>query len=167
MTVTIAGKIAHSLVNGPGVRFVIFFQGCKHQCKDCQNPDTWRLDGGSEVDIDDLVEEIVEDKFIDGVTLSGGDPFYQEEALLYITKKLKEHHINIWCYTGFTYEQITTSDKRYLLEYIDVLIDGPFIPSLKSENCIYRGSTNQRLVDVKESLKSGKAVKVERLDYNL
>ena len=171
MKLRIAGIERHSSVNGPGVRYVLFTQGCLHYCKGCQNPSTWPMDQGKEVTAEDIIHDILSTKYIDGVTLSGGDPLYQAKAMVEIAKALKEKNINLWCYTGFLYEEvlsgIPSKEAKELLSYIDVLIDGPFIQSLYSENCLYRGSTNQRLIDVKESLATGKIVLATSFDYGL
>lgn len=171
MTAKIAGLVPHSSVNGPGVRYVVFFQGCPHHCKGCQNPDTWSPEGGKDIEIGSIIKEILDTKYIDGVTLSGGDPFYQPEALMEIAKACKEHGINVWCYTGWTYEEIykghVGNKAQEALSFVDVLVDGPFIIDLLSDTCIYRGSSNQRLVDVRKSSCEGKVMEVEGLDFGL
>jgi anaerobic ribonucleoside-triphosphate reductase activating protein len=172
MKIRLAGLESHSSVNGPGVRFVIFTQGCPHKCNGCQNPETWDLLGGNEFDVLDLVSTIVNTKYIDGVTLSGGDPFYQGEAILELCKLLKERGVeSIWAYSGWTFEQLSSgqvsSQAKEALNYIDVLVDGPFILSRLDENCLFRGSNNQRLIDVKGSLSLGKIVEVSELDFGL
>ena len=167
----LAGYERHSSVNGPGVRYVIFFQGCTHHCSKCQNPDTWNIEHGKVYNTQDIIDDILKTKYIDGVTFSGGDPFYQPDALKEIASKLKEKNINIWCYTGWTYEDILNgkagADSLEVLSYLDVLIDGPFIYSLLSTECIFRGSSNQRLIDVKKSLEAKKVVEVTSFDYGL
>lgn len=167
----IAGMIPHSSVNGPGVRFVVFFQGCPHHCKNCQNPETWNPATGMEMDVDFLIKQITETKFIDGVTFSGGDPIFQPKALLQIAKACKEKGIGTWCYTGWLYEEIESgalgAEAKEALSYIDVLVDGPFVAELLSDRCIYRGSSNQRLVDVVRSRQEGKTVEVETLDFGI
>ena len=159
MKVNISGAIKHSSVNGPGIRYVLFMQGCPHRCKGCQNPETHSLNGGITMDTKDIIKTILETKYIDGVTLSGGDPFMQPEATLEIIKSLKEKNINIWIYTGYLYESlISKKEGRAILNYADVLVDGKFKEKLLSNKCIYRGSSNQRLIDVKKSLLKGKIV---------
>lgn len=171
MTAKIAGLVPHSMVNGPGVRYVIFFQGCPHHCKGCQNPDTWSDEKGILRETNSLIQEILSSSYIDGVTLSGGDPFYQPEVTKEIAKACKEHGINVWCYTGWTYEQIQegVQGKEAIdaLNYIDVLVDGPFILDLYSDQCLYRGSTNQRLININESKKKGKVVEAKMFDFGL
>lgn len=159
--INIAGIEAESVVDGEGWRFAIFTQGCKHHCKNCHNPQTWDMCGGTQMSVDSLVDTIEEafkeNILMDGVTLTGGDPLYQPDATLRLCKKLKELDINIWVYTGFTYEEITKDEKLMdIMSYIDVLVDGPFVESLKSLELEYRGSSNQRILDMKKTLESGK-----------
>ncbi len=130
-----------SLVNGEGIRYVIFTQGCMHGCKGCQNPDTWSLKGGYEVDIHELAADIVaREKFLDGVTLSGGDPFYQADECVELLKLLPG--VDVWIYTGFSYEEICDTE---LAKLANVIVDGPFIEELKCEGNYY-GSSNQRVI---------------------
>jgi anaerobic ribonucleoside-triphosphate reductase activating protein len=158
----ISGTIKHSLVNGQGIRFVIFFQGCLHRCEQCQNPETWDLDGGVDTDPDDLISMILNTEHLDGVTLSGGDPFLQAECAAYIASKCHENGLDVWCYTGYTFEQILNGNapagSMDLLKNCDVLVDGPFVTALRSSECSYRGSSNQRLIDVAASLEDRCAV---------
>ncbi len=173
MKIQIAGYERHSSVNGPGVRFVLFTQGCPHRCPGCQNPDTWDRNLGESMEIEELVSLILSTKYIDGVTLSGGDPLYQAEAIHILCKELKQKNINIWCYTGWTYEAIQSSPDlvaaKEALDDIDVLVDGPFVLSLLSKDCIYRGSSNQRLIDLKKSKEKGSVILMDEnsLDYGL
>ena len=171
MTVFIAGIERHSSVNGPGVRYVVFLQGCPHHCPGCHNPDTWDISKGKAYQIKDLVNDIASTKYIDGVTLSGGDPLYQPLAVKELTDQLQKLGINVWCYTGWTYEQIQQGVAGYeakeALLGIDVLVDGPFVLSKLSEDCVYRGSSNQRLIDVKRSIREGRAVEAECYDFGL
>lgn len=171
MKVSIAGIIHHSSNNGPGVRYVLFLQGCPHHCPGCQNPETWDISTGKMMETEDIVNDILSTEFIDGVTLSGGDPLYQAEAVTEILKVLKARGIDVWSYTGWTFEAIIDGKAGncaiQALQYIDVLVDGPFVLKLLSDKCIYRGSTNQRLIDVKKSLTEGKAVELSQIDYRL
>ena len=158
--VRIAGQKRHSSVNGPGVRYVLFMQGCHHHCPGCQNPETHDMQGGIETTVEAVVEDILNTKYLDGVTLSGGDPMAQPEATKEIAQKLKEAGMDIWLYTGYAWQQIMEGKAgeaaKEVLTYIDVLVDGPFIESLLSEDVIWRGSSNQHLVNVKEMLYGGK-----------
>lgn len=158
-----------SVVDGYGVRTVVWTQGCSHNCPFCQNPQTHDFDGGYEMDLDELLLEIKNLEGQDGITLSGGDPLFQIDASLEIAKYSKSIGLNVWCYSGFTYEQIYSMGNsnpiyREFLEYIDVLVDGKFEIENKSMNALFRGSTNQRLVDTKKSLELGFVVTLPESD---
>ena len=156
MKVRICGEIKHSSVNGIGIRYVVFFQGCPHDCLGCHNPETHAMDGGQEVDVEEIIDRIRSTKLLDGVTLSGGDPFAQPKALKAIADASHEAGLDVWAYSGWTYEQLASGlvgeDAKDALRSVDVLVDGPFIQALKSTKCIWRGSTNQRLIDVPASI---------------
>ena len=129
MKVRLAGNIqSDSIVDGSGIRTVVWFQGCKHHCKECHNPETWNPNGGFEVDLEDIKEQIKNLKYQTGITLSGGDPFFQPEAALEIAKFAHSSGLNVWGYTGFTYEELIQNDdaKNELLRELDVLVDGRF-----------------------------------------
>ena len=136
----IAGALGCSFVNGEGARYVVFLQGCDHHCKGCQNPETWDFNGGFEVGIDALVRDIGRRPLLDGITLSGGDPFYQQEACVQLLKEIP-HYLNVWIYTGFDYEEIKDTE---LAQMADVLVTGPYIESLKCDGKMY-GSSNQEI----------------------
>ena len=155
-----------SIVDGPGLRTVIWTQGCAHHCKGCQNPSTHDFKGGYLEDVDNLKEEI-KALDIDGITLSGGDPMFQVEASLEIAKYAKSLGLNVWCYTGYTYEElmaISKTNKKMLdlLNNIDALVDGRFELDQLSYEVVFRGSKNQRIIDVASSLKVGKAIEFEK-----
>lgn len=157
MELRVAGIVKESVVDGPGFRYVIFAQGCTHCCKGCHNPDTHALDGGYVVDTESLIADIRQSKYIDGVTFSGGEPFLQAEAFNHIAEKLRETSTNIVCYTGFTYEQLLESTDRNrlkLLGNIDMLIDGPYKEELKDLSLSFRGSRNQRIIDMHDCFRS-------------
>lgn len=161
-----------SIVDGEGIRTVIWTQGCPHNCKGCHNPGTHDFNAGCLVDVDEVIEELKNLEGQDGITLSGGDPMCQSEACLEICKAAKELGLNVWCYTGFTYEKLLVNPKqRALLQYIDVLVDGKFVLEEKSFDIYFRGSRNQRIIDVKRSLEEEKVVCVskymEEKDYSL
>ncbi|EYE88417.1 ribonucleoside-triphosphate reductase activating protein [Fervidicella metallireducens AeB] len=159
MDVRIAGIVKESVVDGPGIRYVIFAQGCKHGCEGCHNPQTHDFNGGYVIDADEILMDIYSKQYIDGVTLSGGDPFFQIDAFQYIAKELKKRGINILVYSGFTFEEIVSDiKKKKLLELTDILIDGPFILKKKTLKLPFRGSENQRIIDVKRSLNKGEVV---------
>jgi len=156
MELRVAGIVKESVVDGPGFRYVIFAQGCDHGCKGCHNPDTHSPDGGYVVDTISIIEDIRQSKYIDGVTFSGGEPFLQADAFIHIAEKLKKENINIVCYTGFTYEELLQSmdqSRVKLLRLIDIIIDGPYIEELKDISLTFRGSKNQRIIDVQNSLR--------------
>ena len=159
----IAGIDPESVVDGEGWRYVVFVQGCKHACKNCHNPQTWEMNTGETFEVSELVSDIKASLeaniLIDGVTISGGDPFYQAKEVAELCKQLHELDINIWAYTGFLYEQIIQDEQmRNILKYIDVLVDGPFIESKKTLDINYIGSTNQRIIDVQKTLVDNKVV---------
>lgn len=150
-----------SVVDGDGIRTVIWTQGCPHNCKGCHNPITHSFDGGYIEDTDNIIKQLNNLRYQDGITLSGGDPFMQPEACLEIAKYAKKIGMSIWCYTGFTFEQLKLSKNKYtleLLKYIDILVDGKFILEEKSLDLKYRGSKNQRIIDVKKSLYNNEIV---------
>lgn len=156
-----------SIVDGEGIRAVIWTQGCAHKCPGCHNPQTHSFDDGFELDIEEVKQEIDALVGQDGITFSGGDPFYQVEACLELAKYIKSKKLNIWCYTGFTYETLISLSKnnpkiKEFIKTIDVLIDGPFLLEQKSLDCAFRGSKNQRIIDTKESLKQNKVCLVEK-----
>ena len=164
--IRLAGIAYESLVNGPGMRRVIFSQGCKHNCLGCFNEDTHDFLGGEERDIELLIDDLKNNPMINGVTFSGGDPFEQADKFAYMAKKIKELGLNIWCYTGYTFEYILENlNKREgweeLLNNIDVLVDGKFEISKKIDGLKFKGSTNQRIIDVNQSLKNKKIKLIE------
>lgn len=161
MLIQLAGKKENSLVNGEGMRYVVFTSGCKHHCNDCQNELMQDFKYGDACDTDDLFELIKDNAdYINGVTYSGGDPIEQSEALISLSKRIKEElHINIWCYTGYSLEYIQSDSIPFaneLLKYIDVLVDGLFEKDNIKNALKFTGSTNQRLI----YLEDGKAVKI-------
>ena len=148
-----------SIVDGPGLRMVIWTQGCMHNCIGCHNPQTHSLCGGYEVDIKDIINTIKDLKLQKGITLSGGEPFLQAEALEEIAKEAKKYKLDVWSYTGFTFEELLDKNNPHylknikLLNQIDVLVDGKFIENKKDIGLRFRGSSNQRIIDVQKSLK--------------
>lgn len=160
-TIRLSGIAYESLVNGPGMRRVFFAQGCKHNCEGCFNPETHDFSGGEEKNIDDLIKDVLKNKMIKGITFSGGDPVEQADKFSYMAKAFKKSGLNIWCYTGYTFEILLEKMKnedsiRELIENIDVLVDGRFEINNKKEGLRFRGSSNQRIIDVKESLNQEK-----------
>lgn len=159
-----------SIVDGEGIRTVIWTQGCPHNCFGCHNACTHDFNDGALIDVEYIKEELSSLKAQDGITFSGGDPMCQPEACNEIAKFAKECNMNIWCYTGYTYEQLIVMSKtnKHIIDFlknIDVLIDGKFILELKSSEALFRGSTNQRIIDVQKSLKEQRVCLVEK--YNI
>ena len=155
--IELAGIVEESYTDGEGIRCTIFTQGCSHNCPGCQNPEAQVFGNGTLADIDKLVDLVKDNQLIDGITLSGGDPMFQAEACTKLCKRIKEEtSLSIWCYTGFTWEELLKQpDKRELLNYIDVLVDGRYVDELRSLQLRFRGSSNQRIIDVPSSLKTG------------
>lgn len=162
MDIRLAAPITHdSVVDGPGIRNVVWTQGCPHNCYQCHNPGTHDFNGGFLTSVEAVIEELLNDK--KGVTFSGGDPFVQPEACSIIAKELKKYGINIWAYSGWTYEQLlelSAKDASYMnfLRNIDRLVDGPFILAKKNLLLPFRGSENQRIINVPASLEIGHVI---------
>ena len=160
----IIGINFESIVDGDGVRVVIFFSGCNHHCKGCHNPETHDFNAGRLFSTElqkQMAEYVRETPFISGVTLSGGDPMYSAESIIPFLKELKSLSpaSTIWVYSGFTYEEIVADPSmRELLQMCDVLVDGPFILEQRDITLSYRGSRNQRIIDVQASQKAGEIV---------
>ena len=154
MKLRIAGIADDSIVDGPGLRMTVFVQGCPHHCPGCHNPETHNFDGGMEKDTDEILGMMEENPLLDGVTLSGGEPFCQSEACAVLAKAAHEAGLNVWCYTGYTFEELTGGKAEWvaLLKNVDVLVDGRFVLEKRTLECKWRGSSNQRLIDVKRSL---------------
>ena len=166
MEIRIAGTVSESIVDGPGFRYTVFVQGCPHGCPGCHNPQTHDFGGGRLIDTDDLFEECIEDPLNRGVTFSGGEPFCQAAALYGLGTRIKARGLSLWCYSGWTFEELLEKSKREddvrrLLTIVDVLVDGRFIEDQKSLSLSFRGSGNQRLIDVPASLKAGAAVEYD------
>ena len=168
-TIRIAGVVRESIVDGPGLRFAVFTQGCAHHCPECQNPETWDFDGGYECEIDKIINAMDENPLLDGITMSGGDPLYQAEASYSLCSKVKEKGLNVVVFTGYTYEELMELEKKdpwieKLLGVTDILIDGRYEKDKRDLTLIFRGSSNQRVIDMNASRKEGRAVLHER--YN-
>lgn len=165
MELRIAGTVNDSIVDGPGIRFTVFTQGCPHNCEGCHNPQTHDFSGGTVADTDELLEKIKGNPLLDGVTFSGGEPFCQAEALAYLGRQIKAMGLNVVTYTGYTFEKLWAErDKNHwgeLLKITDFLIDGPFILAQKDWNIRFRGSSNQRYIDCQASLEAGTAIECE------
>lgn len=161
----LSGVIRESIVDGPGIRMTIFTQGCPHRCEGCHNPQTHDFGGGYISHPENILKAINENPLLKGVTFSGGEPFMQADALAELAVEIHKRGLNVLTYTGFTFEELISSfekfpERKRLLEQSDYLIDGKFIMSQRSLNLQYRGSSNQRIIDVKKSLECSRAVEI-------
>lgn len=158
MNIQLMRIVVDTTVDGPGWRTSIYCAGCHHACQGCHNPETWSFTVGESRSIDDIIEEL---KATEGnITFSGGDPMYQAEAFTELARRIQEElHRTIWCYTGFRYEDVVAdSEMSKMLPYLEVLVDGPFVMAERNINLLFRGSNNQRLIDVQKSLSTGQVV---------
>ena len=154
-----------SIVDGEGLRAVVWTQGCPHGCPGCHNPQTHAFDGGTSVASESILEQLKAHFYLDGVTFSGGEPMAQAAACGELAQAVHHLGMNVWCYTGYTWEALMEAqdpDQRMFLEQIDVLIDGPFLLAQKSLNFRFRGSAKQRLIDVQATLKAQRVVLAEK-----
>lgn len=148
-----------STVDGPGYRFVIWTQGCPHHCPFCHNPQTHSYDGGYTEDVQNIIDLFDQKQLQSGITLSGGEPFEQAHQLIEIAKAAKSKRLNVWAFSGYTFEELLEKeDCKELLNYIDVLVDGKFINDLKHYQLCFKGSLNQRIIDVQKSLKENTVI---------
>ena len=157
----ISGVVSESIVDGAGIRYVVFTQGCLHNCEGCHNPETHDLNGGKLKSIDEIFDEVSRNPLLKGVTFSGGEPFLQVEKLIELAKNIKAINKDIWCYSGFSYEQLIANkapNSLELLKLIDVLVDGKFELKQRDLTLLFRGSKNQRIIDCKKSLKKNEIV---------
>lgn len=154
----ISGTVDESIVDGQGIRYTIFTQGCPHACEGCHNPHTHDFQSGKDVDIQELFDEICENPLLKGVTFSGGEPFCQPEPLIELAKQIHTRKLDITTYTGYTLEELQNKDNPLideLLKQTDVLIDGKFIAANRDLTLTFRGSSNQRVIDMNATRKSG------------
>lgn len=166
MEIRIAGTVNDSIVDGPGIRFTVFVQGCPHHCEGCHNPQTHDFNGGKLTDTEELFQQIQKNPLLKGVTFSGGEPFCQAAALTELAKKIHHLGLNVITYTGYTLEYLyaerdTHPEWKSLLEQTDYLIDGPFVLAQRSLLLSFRGSKNQRIISIRESAKQNKIITVE------
>lgn len=147
------------MVDGPGIRTAIYAAGCTHRCPGCHNPQSWDIRAGQRMSMEEILSPILGDPFAD-VTFTGGDPMMQPEGFTELARAIKKRSgKNIWCYTGYLFEEVIRMPAQAeMLKYIDVLVDGPFVQDLRDEQLRFRGSSNQRLVDVQRSLKEKKTI---------
>ncbi len=163
MKVRVAALVNDSIVDGPGLRYAVYTQGCPHRCEGCHNPQTHDINGGTEMDTDSIWREINENPLLSGITFSGGDPLLQPLPLAELSEKAQEAGLNVWCYTGWTWEDLMQKadpDIMKLLKSVDVLVDGPFMIEQRTLDLPFRGSKNQRLIAVPESFVSGTAEEI-------
>ena len=167
MTIRILNILHDTTVDGPGFRTSIYCAGCRHHCPGCHNPETWPFEGGTAIDEEDVLRIIRSNPLNRGVTFSGGEPFSQAEGFTKLAVLLKEKGYEVASYSGFTFEQLIkgTDAQKELLKHIDVLIDGPFLLAERSLEVAFRGSRNQRILDVKKSLAAGCAVETTSIRW--
>lgn len=159
----VAGIVGESVVDGLGIRMTLFVQGCPHRCKGCHNAHTHDPEGGNEMTIEEIARMVIKNPLLDGMTFSGGEPFMQPKPLAELASWLKSCGLNVWCYSGYTLEQLQERSKEdgdtaRLLKLIDVLVDGPYIEEKKDLTLRFRGSSNQRVIDMATTRASGKVV---------
>ena len=161
MQYRVSGIVNDSIVDGYGLRLAVFMQGCPHGCPGCHNPETWAAQGGRAADTDEVVALLHKNPLLDGLTLSGGEPFMQPEAALVMAQAAKARGLNVWAYTGYTLEQLKAMARpavQQLLALIDVLVDGPFVLAERSLSLPFRGSANQRVIDLAQTRATGAVV---------
>ena len=152
----VAGVIEESIVDGPGLRFVLFLQGCRMHCKGCQNPQTWDFEGGTLVSCHDILSRVQGDPLVHGITFSGGEPFEQAQALVPLAAALKERGYHLMAFSGYTFEQLREKPGcKELLSLLDLLVDGPFLEEQKSLELRFRGSRNQRILNMAATRAAG------------
>jgi len=163
MYIRLAGTVQESIVDGPGIRYVVFTQGCPHRCKGCHNPNTQDFSLGNLRSVEEIAQEFDVNPYVAGITLSGGEPFCQAQALVLLAQHAKQSGKSVVAYSGYTYEELVSWSKvdsgvLALLRLTDILIDGTFIVAQRDLRLQFRGSSNQRLIDVASSLRQGQVV---------
>ena len=169
MKLRLAGYAPESVVDGPGIRFVLFTQGCDHACPGCHNPQTHDIEGGDLVNTGEIFERIKKARLIRGVTFSGGEPFLQAAPLAHLGRQLRALGLGVVTYSGYLFEELyalAARDKavKDLLAVTDILVDGPYMMGQRDTSLAFRGSRNQRLIDVPQSLLAGQAVMWDEVD---
>ena len=162
MKFRIHGTAQDSIVDGPGIRFAVFVQGCPHRCEGCHNPESHDPAGGRETATEEIIAQMKANPLLDGLTLSGGEPMSAAEACLEIALAAKAARLNVWCYTGYTWEALLKEAdpaRMALLRQVDVLVDGPFMLAERSLELTFCGSRNQRLIDVPKTMAAGEIVR--------
>lgn len=164
MILRVCDIIEDSIVDGPGLRLAVFVQGCNLHCPGCHNPQTWPIHGGYEMSVDEIIDMAVENKLLQGITITGGEPFDQATACAVLAEAAHENDLDVWVYTGYTLEKLLMyghSGQMALLREADVLVDGPFDAHKKSHDLKWRGSSNQRVIDIKKTLGSMQVAEYE------
>lgn len=157
MDIRIAGIEEESFVDGEGIRFAIFFQGCLRKCFNCQNPATHDINGGKILDTKEIILQIKKNPMLTGITLTGGEPFLQILPAIELANFAKNFGLNVWCYTGYNFENLPKNSYE-LLQKIDVLVDGEYIDELRDLELKFCGSKNQRIIDVQKTLAKNKII---------
>ena len=162
-----AGITLESIEDGPGYRLVLYTQGCPHGCTGCHNPDTHNNDGGYEEDTGNIIQKVLDNSLLDGIAISGGEPLIQPGAMCEIAKELRKKNRSVLVYSGYTYEQILDmgAKEKELLKNVDILIDGKYEKTKATMDLPFRGSANQRIIDVQKSLKEGTVAEYKLKDY--
>lgn len=159
--IRLAGIVRESITDGPGIRFTVFGQGCPHMCNGCHNPQTWSFEGGKMTSVERIFQEIKKNPLLKGVTFSGGEPFCQAEGFAALGELVKDAGLDIVVFTGYTYEELVKMEDehvKHLLDLTDILIDGPFIQEKKDLSLKFRGSSNQRIIDIKKTKENAKII---------
>jgi anaerobic ribonucleoside-triphosphate reductase activating protein len=163
-SINLYGVADDSIVDGPGIRLSVFTQGCRHHCPGCHNPAAQPFEGGISTSVCELWEKVEANPLLAGITLTGGEPFEQAEALYELARLTREKGLSVWAYSGYRFEElragVPNAASARLLEQTDVLVDGLFVAELKSLDARWRGSSNQRLIDVPTSLAAGQVVEL-------
>lgn len=169
-TLRLYGTVPDSIVDGPGLRYAVFVQGCSHGCPGCHNPESQPAEGGTETRISDIIADVESNKLCRDVTISGGEPFEQAAGCAALAEQLKDTGYGVWTYTGYLYEDLLQSDREGVAELLaatDVLVDGPFVESKKSLELDWRGSSNQRVIDLPATRAAGHIVEWKQPSFDL
>ncbi len=162
-SIRLAGIVRESIVDGPGIRFTVFCQGCPHLCRGCHNPETHDFAGGKDTSIEKIIAEIDKNPLLAGVTFSGGEPFCQPEGFVQLAKLVKKRGLNVTSFSGYTYEKLLEMAEenpavKELIALTDILIDGPYVDELRDLTLHFRGSSNQRIIDLNKTREAGSVI---------
>ena len=164
-TLRIAGVVRESIVDGPGFRFAVFCQGCPHGCPGCHNPATHDFEGGYDCELEKIIAAVDANPLLDGVTFSGGEPFCQPEAFYKLGVELKKRDLNLMAYSGYTYEELISLGDEWvdkLLSILDLLVDGRYVQEERDLTLLFRGSKNQRVIDMNLTREKNEVVLAEK-----